>query len=822
MTASRARPSLCAPVDAYSLPTSSDVQTLLTIDVSAPIDPPRAGLLQLGTNRAPGGATIDINNRYLLRDGKPWLPVMGEFHYSRVPENLWDGALAKVKAAGIEIVASYVFWSHHESEAGRFDWSGRRDLRRFVAACARQGLLMFARIGPWAHGEVRFGGVPGWVVDQTPTRSNDSLYLGFVARFYQQIAEQLHGELWKDGGPVIGVQLENEYNLTGPGQGSVHIAKLKSLALAAGLDTPLYTITGWDQAVFPHGEVAPVFGGYPDVPWGISPTISAPNEVYAFRFTSRVGGNLGAQTQGAGEGDADKVVNDTPFLGAEYGGGVPTMYRRRPVINADDIAAMLPVQLGSGVNLYGYYMFHGGRNPPGEREGQESTATGGWNDLPIINYDFQAPYGANGEAHPVLGKLRPMHAFLHEWGEMLATYAVHAPTKQPKGANDLETLRFSARSDGKRGFLFVNNHVRQYAMPTQQGVRFSVRLKTRTVLLPSCPVDVGSGVYFVWPVAFQMIDAELRYATAQPMTRLATPEGDIFVFRAVEGIPAEFAFEPETLHELSPDLESRLFDGALVVTLIPGVRIKVITAHGHTLTLLLLSAHDAERTSVLPFQGMRRLVRTNAEAFVLNGQIVLRTTNTALQVDFYPPLQVIPPATLPLTREATGDGFDSYAAQFNLRSFDVQTIGLRQAQNVPPIKKGGPANASVEPAPEAFGRSAAWQINLSRNALDGLSNVYLSIQYRGDVARLFAGATLIDDHFFNGLPWRISLSDIPSDVLSVPLMVTILPLRTDAPIYLDARYDPRPEAKRQGASQTVALDDVCLEPEYELLIGSPI
>ena len=82
--------------------------------------------------------------------------------------------------------------------------------------------------------------------------------------------------------------------------------------------------------------------------------------------------------------------------------------------------------------------------------------------------------------------------------------------------------------------------------------------------------------------------------------------------------------------------------------------------------------------------------------------------------------------------------------------------------------------------------------------------------------------TLVDNNFFNGLPWRISLSDIRSDALSVPLMVTILPPCTVAPIYFDARYDPRHEAKRQGAFQKLALDDVCHMPEDEALIGSPI
>lgn len=799
--------------------------TWLSVDASKPASPPRTGSLRLGTAAAPDGRTIGINSRYLMRDGKPWLPVMGEFHYSRVPEQQWDDELAKMKAAGIDIVSTYIVWSHHEARAGQFDWSGRRDLRRFVEACARHGLFVFARVGPWAHAEVRYGGMPEWIVNQMPGRSNDPTYLGYVERFYRQIAMQLRGELWKDGGPVIGVQIENEYNLNGPGQGAAHIAELKRLALDAGLDTPLYTVTGWDNAVFPHGQVTPVFGGYPDVPWGTAPTISPPSEVYAFRFTSRVGGDLGAQTQGGAKGDADAVAGDTPFLGAEYGGGVPTMYRRRPVIDPDDIGAMLPVQLGSGVNLYGYYMFHGGRNLPGDLHGQESTATGGWNDLPVVNYDFQAPFGSNGEAHPVLGKIRPMHAFLHEWGAQLASFAVYSPATLSRSAEDLATPRFSVRSDSERGFLFFNNHVRQHEMRAQTGVRFSVKLATRTVVFPSQDIDIPPDAYFVWPIAMRLSDAELRYATAQPMTRLSTSAGDTYVFRAVDGVPVELAFEPHTVRSVTADNGSplqlaQLKDGVLVVPFDVGNSAVVTTASGRMVRVIVLSAHDAERTTVLPFEGERRLVLSDADVFASDGQLVVRSEgNPILRVGIYPPLRHTPSSTLPLDREPDSGVFQTYVVKAAARSFNVGTSVVRAAQEVPPVAKGGPANASIEPVPETFGKAAAWRIQLPRDALDGLSNAYLSIRYAGDVGRLFSGTRLIDDDFYNGLPWRISLKNVDIDP-SLPLIVTVLPLRTDAPIYLDSRFDPRVAAKAQGKAQIATLDGVTIVPEYEARIGT--
>ncbi|MBN3751790.1 glycoside hydrolase family 35 [Paraburkholderia sp. Tr-20389] len=797
--------------------------TLLTVDASRPADAPRASMLRTGTSTSPDGSVIGINSRYLTRDGEPWLPVMGELHYSRVPEAQWEDELAKVKAAGVDIVSSYVIWRYHEPRPGQFAWDARNDLRRFVETSAKRGLLAFVRIGPWVHAEVRYGGIPAWVVDQVPARSDDPLYLQYVQRFFAQIAAQLEGLFWKDGGPVIGIQLENEYNLTGPQQGREHIATLKRLALEAGLDVPLYTVTGWDNAVFPHNDVTPVFGGYPDLPWGTSTAMSPPNEVYGFRFTSRVGGDLGAQTHNDEPGDADAVTDATPFLGAEFGGGVPTMYRRRPVLDADDIAAMLPVQLGSGVNLYGYYMLHGGRNPPGDLDGQESTATGGYNDLPIVNYDFQAPFGANGEAHPVLGKLRAAHLFLQQWGSTLATCDVYRPDVVPPSADDLVTPRYSVRADSNRGFLFFNNHVRQHRLPARNSVRFSVKLATGAVTLPSLPIDIAPGASFIWPIGLQLGSARLRYATAQPVTCLKFAEGEeAHVFAATDGIASEFAFEMDSVKQIaSADARSALkvheADDALIVQPTPGDAFVATCRDGTRVTIITLSSEDSERLSVLPFDGQRRLILTDALTFERDGELVLRSTGAAsFDLAVYPPFERAPQSTHRLAESQRQGIFQRFTVNVQPIAFDAQITPLRAARNVPPIVLGGTARAAVEPTPETFGAAAAWRIDLPEEALNapGLSNAYLSIRYTGDIGRLFSGADLIDDHFYNGLPWQIGVRNVTIDAQQ-PLMLTVLPLRADAPIYIDARHDPRMNTNGQVA----ALQSVNWVPEYEVVVS---
>jgi len=420
--------------------------------------------LKLGQGRSPSGQIIAVNNRYLTLDGKPWLPVMGEFHYTRFPRAYWEEQILKMKAAGVTVVSTYVIWQHHQDKPGEFDFEGNRDLRAFIQLCQKHGMLVYLRPGPWAHAEVRFGGIPDFVVDKTLTRSNDPQYLAYVKAFFDAIGKQSRGLLWKDGGPVIGIQIENEYNRVGPLQGREHIAMLKQLLLGAGFDVPLYSVTGWDNTVWPEGEAIPVFGSYVDEPWAVTTAKLPPKTSYTFQYGSRVEYGLGAVGGISPNGDADRDQPNTPFFGAEYGAGVPAMYRRRPLIQPDDIAAMVTTKIGSGVNLLGYYMFQGGQNPSGSPSREENTSIGGFNDLPKLGYDFGAPLGEYGQSHPVLNALKPIHAFLNAFGDRLAPMTVYAPSTGPADASDLKTLRWSVRADGKRAFVFVNDHVRQYPM----------------------------------------------------------------------------------------------------------------------------------------------------------------------------------------------------------------------------------------------------------------------------------------------------------------------------------------------------------------------
>ena len=114
-------------------------------------------------------------------------------------------------------------------------------------------------------------------------------------------------------------------------------------------------------------------------------------------------------------------------------------YHRRILVNPKDAEATTLVKLGSGSTLLGYYMYHGGVNPEGKLTTlMESQATGYWNDMPVKNYDFQAPLGQYGQIREQYHLLRRLHLFLHEWGPALADMPPFVPDECPHGKNDFE------------------------------------------------------------------------------------------------------------------------------------------------------------------------------------------------------------------------------------------------------------------------------------------------------------------------------------------------------------------------------------------------
>lgn len=389
---------------------------------------------QFGTSVNPSGRTFEVDTQGFIVDGKHVLPVMGEIHYTRVPQSEWRNELRKMKAGGITMVSTYVFWIHHEEEEGVWDWSGNRNLRAFVQTCAEEQLPLVLRIGPFCHGEVYQGGFPDWLVSRAQSDARQyklrSLAPGFmqaVDRLFSNIFAQVNDLLWKHGGPIVGVQIENECRGPWP-----YYAALKEMAVRIGFDVPFYTRTGWPKLngkeVF--GEMLPLYGDYADGFWDRKLT-DMPGE-YAQAFVmkdTRLSGVIATETFGSNQ-DTRMESKDLqyPYLTCELGGGMQVAYHRRINMSGNEPFPLAVCKVGSGSNLPGYYMYHGGTNPLGRHhtmgECQASTVTN-YNDVPLRSYDFQSPLGEMGQLNAeAFHQTRWLHQMLADWGEMLSQMGV--------------------------------------------------------------------------------------------------------------------------------------------------------------------------------------------------------------------------------------------------------------------------------------------------------------------------------------------------------------------------------------------------------------
>ena len=479
----------------------------------------------------PKGEEINVTSRYFTRNGKPWIGVMGEFHFSRYSRENWHRELAKMKAGGITIVSTYLFWIYHEEIEGKMDFGGDNDIRAFIKECKDVGLDVVIRIGPWAHGECRNGAFPDWLLKKDyKLRDNNEEYLAVVKKWYQSIYNEVKGLFYKDGGNIIAVQIENEFV-----DNAEHLAKLKEIAVECGFIAPIYTVTGWNSASgakIPVDEVVPVFGGYCEAPWENHMNRLSPSPHYFFnrmRNDSAIGTDLIAKTQSDGW---QLPYERYPFATCELGGGIEVTHHRRPIIKPMDIYAVSLVKLGDGNNLVGYYMYHGGTNKIGELSTfNETKATGYPNDYPILSYDFQAPLSEYGEVREQYGLLNMLHMFVNDFGEEFAPM-IAVDSANSVAVDDTNSLRYGMRTNGKSGFVFVNHYQRLTELADIENAVISAGNVEFT------PIDVKGEVSFFMPFNMKMGDSVLEYATAQPLCKC----DDTYFFAEIPNIKAEYKF----------------------------------------------------------------------------------------------------------------------------------------------------------------------------------------------------------------------------------------------------------------------------------------
>lgn len=732
---------------------------------------------------SPKGDQIGFTNYYMEMNKKPFFGISGEFHFSRYDDRCWEDEIIKMKMCGINVISTYVFWIHHEEEEGVFDFSGCRNLRKFIELCGKHNVFAIIRIGPFNHGEARNGGIPDWLYGKPfEVRKLSEGFMFYTKRLYSKIFEQIEGLLYKDGGPIIAAQIDNEYMhssapweittgisnewVFGGDEGEAYMLTLRDMAKECGIITPFYTCTGWGGAITPS-SMMPLWGGYAYRPWLFYAECREhpSTEEYVYQDFHNNNAVVTSDFKPSYEPES------RPYACCEMGGGMTCTYNYRFALPFKSVDAMSNIKLASGCNFLGYYVFHGGTNPKGKHGlyMNESQA-------PKLSYDYQAALGEFGQIRESFCRLKAIHYFCQAFGEALCRMG----TILPQGASwidakDLDTLRFALRTDGERGFLFLNNFQDHENPKPKKDESVTIQGKGEVIKFEGISLEAGENC--ILPFHMDLDGIELVKATAQPVTRIKNKEDITYVFLKPEGMNAAFTFE----------------EGAVTVqhsniwTCSPGKECEIfhIFKGDRKIRILCINREKANQMYILKNQT---LLFAKGGIMEDEGGIRFETTQACNTIFTYP-------------KDAFCLGTYGKRAGIRDEIFDVWTINAEEKK------------LKARAAQTAAGR---YTVAMPENFMDGLKDVLLRISYEGDIGQAFIDGDMIHDNFCNGEIWEIGLRTFKERLSKNPLTIFITPRKEGRNVNVESAM----AARMETASAFIgALKEATLCPVYEFKIN---
>ena len=676
----------------------------------------------LGTSA--DGSILDFTNYYMRINGKPFMGISGEMHFSRVNESKWEETILKMKMGGVNILSTYVFWIHHEETEGRFDFTGNKNLRKFIELCRKHDMYVILRIGPFDHGEVRNGGMPDWVLGKPyDVRCASDGFMAQTKLLYDQIGRQVEGLLFKDGGPIIATQLENEYmHSSAPWEityGSTdewidsirdenYIPSLKALAKEAGIDTPFYTGTAWGGAMAPTDEVMPLWGGYAYMPWiflnykGEHPLTGE----YIYRDYHNNEMPKAYNFEPAYEPES------MPYACCEMGGGMNVTYLYRFKVDPESVDAMANIKLAGGCNFLGYYMYCGGSNPKGEKaefmnEGQ----------CPKITYDFQAPIGEFGQVRESYKRLKCIHLFMTNFGECLADLKTVLPDNAANmEPSDIDSLRYAVRTDGRRGFVFINNYQDHAANHDFANREILIKTKHEEIIIDG--IDIAAKENAILPFNLSLGGGiTLKWGRIQPLSVIEETDKITYFFYAPNGMTPKYVFDIKTgKNDADADGVSKiyegntLFDEEIVLTGEDNTKSKEI----HIVTLLRQQALDFYEYKK---EGKKEFIISEEDIIIDDGKITFTRRTDTKEADY------------------TQCGYLKYEVTLP----DKEEIAKQK-------------------------------------------DIIMSIDYIGDVGQAFINGHMVADNYYNGNKWEIGLKEINerlNGAMGTSMVIRIVPIKKD-------------------------------------------
>lgn len=330
--------------------------------------------LSVTTISAKGGDFTVGKNTFLL-NGKPFIVKAAEIHYPRIPRAYWDNRIKMCKSLGMNTVCIYVFWNIHEQREGQFDFTGNNDIAAFCKLAKKNGMYVIVRPGPYVCAEWEMGGLPWWLLKKKDIRlrEDDPYFIERVKLFEKKVGEQLAPLTIQNGGPIIMVQVENEYGSYG--ESKPYVSKIRDIVKSSGFDKVALFQCDWSSNFEKNG--------LDDLVWTMN---------------FGTGANIDQQFKRLGE-----LRPDAPKMCSEFWSGWFDKWgARHETRPAKDMVEGIDEMLSKGIS-FSLYMTHGG------------TSFGHWAGAnspgfapDVTSYDYDAPISESGLTTPKFWELRNM------------------------------------------------------------------------------------------------------------------------------------------------------------------------------------------------------------------------------------------------------------------------------------------------------------------------------------------------------------------------------------------------------------------------------
>lgn len=496
---------------------------------------------------------VTYDKKGFIINGKREFLIGGEFHYFRVPAGLWEDRLGKMKNTGANLISVYIPWNMHEPEEGKERWTGDYDLGRFLDLCQKYGFYILVKPGPYICAELDFGGHPDWLIAKAAAkeiklRRLEEGYLALCRRWYKRVGEMIRPYLAVNGGKVIAVQIENEYDhLIEYGDEPIsreeaveYFLCLKKIMEECGIHAPKFA----NEAAFLRGKgVIDTRTYYPNIPG-----------LWMWEF-DLFDGKIR---------EAVKEQPDCPVMILELQAGwfaqIGAPIYEPPLEVVEGVSKSVLMQ---GASVMNYYMMVGGTTFPFTGARGDIYFLGGLGN--ITSYDFGAsPVREDGEIHPekyywIKGFIR----FVREFADLILNDDGKNYVKVTGGGEDIALLtRKGAAPD--TDLSRSNENFRTFERGNEKGRFFCVRNleEEKTVTINIDRSLMGKEHVFrarlqgketrLFPVNFKIPGSNLtlNYATSEVLFSRQYEKGVAFVLYGKKGAEGEISLRSDARIDL--------------------------------------------------------------------------------------------------------------------------------------------------------------------------------------------------------------------------------------------------------------------------------